>query len=198
MQGPICRGGLRAIMAVPGQTDWQWTALLQRALRSTRPIILHPKTLSGARTHDSSAYSSKNLRLHTNNLRSQSLEGGTPDLKRRHAQASPVLGLLQLDWRDFIACLSAPVRPVRSARWSNMPSGVLAGRAVSQVHQSRCCEGRAPAASPPPSSTSCDDGDTHPNVLGVLIIFDLSLFSLFVLPIQVIVRCSRVMVFSLF
>lgn len=49
-----------------------------------------------------------------------------------------------------------------------------------------------------PAATSCHGGDTHPNVLGSFIIFDLSLFSLFVLPIQVIVRCSRVMVFSLF
>ena len=55
MQGPICRGGLRAIMVVPGQTDWRRAALLQRALCRAWPIILHPKTLAGARPDDSSA-----------------------------------------------------------------------------------------------------------------------------------------------
>lgn len=79
-------------MFVPGQTDWRRRALLQRGLCSAWPIILHPKTFSGARTHDSSAYSSKNSRLHTNKQRSQSLEGGPRSIKRRHAQASPVLG----------------------------------------------------------------------------------------------------------
>lgn len=64
------------MMAVSGQTDWRWRALPQRALHSAWPIILHPKTLSGARANDSSAYRSENSRLHTNQQRSQSLEEG--------------------------------------------------------------------------------------------------------------------------
>lgn len=72
-------------------------------------------------------------------------------------------------------------------------------RAASQsrIHQSRCYRGRAPAAAPSPPTTRA--------MTGVLIrsfwefhLSDFSLFSVFVLPIQVIVRCSRVMVFSLF
>lgn len=80
-------------MVVPGQTDWRRRALLQRALRSAWPIILHPKTFSGAMPHDSSAYSSKNSRPHTNKQRSQSVsKEDSRTIKRRHAQASPVLG----------------------------------------------------------------------------------------------------------
>lgn len=79
-------------MVVPGQTDWRRRALLQRALSSAWPIILHPKTFSGAIPHEFSAYSSKNSRPHTNKQRSQSLEGGPRTIKRRHAQASPVSG----------------------------------------------------------------------------------------------------------
>lgn len=30
MQGATCRGGLRGILVVPGQTDWCWRALLVR------------------------------------------------------------------------------------------------------------------------------------------------------------------------
>lgn len=117
-RGPICRGGLRAIMAVPGQTDWRWRALLQRALRSSRPIILHPKTLSGTRTYDSSAYSSKNLRLHTNNLRSQSLEGGTPE------PLSAVMRRRALSWAAAARLARFHRMPVRASQASQMWSMV--------------------------------------------------------------------------
>lgn len=45
------------------------------ALCGAWPIILHPKTLSGATAGDSSAYRSKNSRLHIDNQRSQGVEG---------------------------------------------------------------------------------------------------------------------------
>lgn len=64
------------MMAVPGQTDWRRTALPPEALCGAWPIILHPKTLSGATAGDSSAYRSKNSRLHLNNQRSQGVQGG--------------------------------------------------------------------------------------------------------------------------
>lgn len=64
------------MMVVSGQTDWRRRALLERALLSVGPIILHPKTLSGARATDSSAYRSRNSRLDANQQRSQSLEEG--------------------------------------------------------------------------------------------------------------------------
>lgn len=92
MQGPICRGGAARQMVVPGQTDWRRGRFSRRALCSAWPIILHPKTFSGAGTVAPALTAAKTPDPTQTSTTVEVLKEDPISIKRRHAQASPVLG----------------------------------------------------------------------------------------------------------
>lgn len=103
------------------------------ALCRAWPIILHTRRLSGARTPDSSAYRSKNSRLHTNNLHSQTLEGGARE------PLSAVMRSRALSWATAARLARFHRMPVRASQASQIcfvvkhaVRGVLASQSTSQ------------------------------------------------------------------